>query len=82
MWDKIKAWFKHSETIVWARIQMVVGAAMVVFSSMNLTTFLDSSLTRLQKVAIFSALFLQGLITEVLRRLRMQDPSQPPTPGA
>ncbi len=27
MWDKIKAWFGHSVTILWARIQVVAGAA-------------------------------------------------------
>jgi hypothetical protein len=25
MWDKIKAWFKHSVTILWARVVALAG---------------------------------------------------------
>lgn len=77
MWQKIRNWFYDSETIVWARLQMLGGAIMAVFSTMNFMTFFDNSLTKLQQFTIFSLLFIQGLITEVLRRLRTDTPPPP-----
>lgn len=71
MWGKLKAWFKHSETILWARLQAFLGLVAVVL------TYVDPSVIQ----PIFGAnaegfayfLVANGLATEFLRRLRDKD---------
>lgn len=69
MWDNIKAFFKGSETIFWARLQMVLGAIAVAL------TYVDPSLLQ----PIFDPrwfpwfLAANGIATEYLRRRRDED---------
>lgn len=81
MWAKLKAFFKNSETIVWARLQMLGGAMLAVFSSMNLTTFLDDTLSKSKQLMLFGVLFFQGVITEFARRLRADFDPPPAVPA-
>lgn len=67
MWQRIKKWFKGSETIAWARIQAFFGAAA------NLLTYADPQLVSavippeyVQTLAVY--MLLNGLATEYLRR--------------
>jgi hypothetical protein len=68
MWEKIKAFFKSSETIFWARLQTVLG-----FVSLALT-YVDPSVVQpifggdAQKFGWF--LLANGIATEYLRRRR------------
>lgn len=69
MWDKIKAWFKHSLTILWARIVALVGillaAGQALLADPNVTGAIQ---TALQPKFIPYWVIAIGLITEIARR--------------
>lgn len=70
MWSKIRAWFKDSETLAWARIQAVLGFLAVILTYVDPGTL--SPL--LGDVKWFPWLVLaNGLATEYLRRRRADD---------
>lgn len=68
MWERIKAFFKSSETIFWARLQAVIGIAALAL------TYVDPAVVQpvfggdAGKFAWF--LLANGLATEYLRRRR------------
>lgn len=70
IWNKIKAWFKDSVTILWARIQYVVGivgAGLIgAFSGYDFTQLSSLDARSAFKMLAFAA--LAGVITEVCRR--------------
>ena len=69
MWDKTKAWFKHSMTILWARIVALAGALMA--AGMNLLddqSVRDAARAALQPQYIPYYVIAIGLITELARR--------------
>ena len=61
MWNKISAWFYNSETIAWARIQLLVGAIWTVLLSTDLSPIISGKW--LTYWLVFS-----GVVTELLRR--------------
>lgn len=69
MLEKIKTWFKHSVTILWARMQVVAGlitaSVMVLASDPNVTGAIQSAL---QPRFIPYYVIAIGLITELARR--------------
>ncbi|MCF8478106.1 MAG: hypothetical protein K9G60_13845 [Pseudolabrys sp.] len=69
MWDKIKAWFKNSATIVWARLQVIAGvlaaSAFALLQDPNVTGALQSAL---QPKFIPYYVIAIGLVTELARR--------------
>jgi hypothetical protein len=69
MWDHIKAWFKNSVTILWARLQVVAGlmvaSAFALLQDPNVTNALQSML---QPKFIPYYVVAIGLITELARR--------------
>jgi hypothetical protein len=66
MWERIKAWFKDSETIFWARLQMFVGAVWTVLVSIDLAPLLDPKWLTVWLV-------VSGVVTELARRSRAED---------
>ncbi|WP_028034098.1 hypothetical protein [Chelativorans sp. J32] len=68
MWQRVKDFFKDSETIAWARIQAVLGLLAL------LLTYVEPTLIAplLGDYAPWF-LFLNGLATEYLRRRRADD---------
>ncbi len=62
MWDDIKAWFKRSETIFWARLQVAVGALWSVLIVSDLSPLLTNP-----KI-MASWLIFSGFVTEMARR--------------
>ena len=74
MWDKVKAWFKRSETIFWARLQVFAGAVMATVMALandpNISDALKSIL-KPEYVPYYVIGF--GLLTEILRRRRATD---------
>jgi hypothetical protein len=66
MWEKVKAWFKDSETIFWARLQMFVGAVWTVLVQADLAPLLEPKYLTIWLV-------VSGVITEVARRSRATD---------
>lgn len=74
MWATIKKWFKDSETIFWARLQVVLGAVtaavMALGNDPNISAAVQSIL-KPQYVPYYVIAF--GLLTELLRRRRAED---------
>jgi hypothetical protein len=69
-WDKTKAWFRDSLTILWARIQYVIGilaaGLIAAFSGYDFT-----QLTSMDGAAAFKmlcAVAVAGVVTEIARR--------------
>lgn len=69
-WNKVKAWFKHSMTILWARLQYVVGiigAGLIgAFSGYDFTQLASMDVKSAFKMLAFAA--LAGVVTEACRR--------------
>lgn len=69
-WDKTKAWFKDSLTILWARIQYVVGfvgAALIAkFSDYDFSQLVSLDAKGAFKMLVWA--IIGGIITEVARR--------------
>ena len=69
MWDKIKAWFKHSLTILWARLVALAGillaAGQALLADPNVTAAIQ---TALQPKFIPYYVIAIGLVTEIARR--------------
>ena len=63
MWDRIRVFFRDSETLVWARIQMVVGAVWTVLAMSDLSGVLPAKWLPYW-------LILSGVVTEISRRAR------------
>ena len=61
MWEKIKAWFKNSETIFWARLNIVVGSLWTVLSATDLAPIMNPKF-------LTYWLIVNGFVTEYLRR--------------
>jgi len=69
MWQRIKAFFSDSETIFWARLQALfgfIGSVMAVVDPSLLQPLLTP-----KGFAIY--LLVNGIVTELLRRLRTDD---------
>lgn len=66
MWGRIKDFFKHSETIFWARLNALLGLAATVL------TYVDPSLIQpiLTPANFAIYIFANGVATEYLRRRR------------
>jgi len=69
-WHRIKAWFRDSVTILWARIQYVVGVVgaglIAAFSGYDFTQLSSLDTKSAFKMLAFAA--LAGVITEACRR--------------
>jgi len=72
MWDKIKAWFKHSETIFLARLEAFSGLIIAAVSSLDWSPLLnlgvDTGASIKQGIYLGSIMFVKGLVTEWVRR--------------
>jgi hypothetical protein len=69
MWDKVKAWFKHSVTILWARAMTLGGALLATLLSLSNDPNVGSAIqSALQPKFIPYYVIAIGLITELARR--------------
>jgi hypothetical protein len=69
MWDKIKAWFKHSLTILWARAVAVAGLLMGASEALLQDPAVTGAIQNaLQPKFIPYYVIAIGLITELARR--------------
>lgn len=73
MWARIKRFFRDSETIFFARLQMLVGAIGTVLVATNFATLLGDTVPTTQQIVLFAIIFAQGVATEYLRRRRADD---------
>jgi hypothetical protein len=67
-WDNTKAFFKRSETIFYARMQVLSGFFLAVFSGIDWTTVTVNLENAKQSLYIAAGLIVNGIITEYLRR--------------
>jgi hypothetical protein len=73
MWEKIKAWFRDSEVIFFARLQMLLGAVITVLIATDLSPLLAAGMPTKQQLILAAIVFMQGVLTEYLRRRRATD---------
>jgi hypothetical protein len=66
MWQRIRKFFKDSETIFWARLQMLIAAIITVLATIDPSIF--SSYVPAGYLPIY--IFVSGVITEMARRAR------------
>jgi len=66
-WQHVRVWFKDSETIVWARLQMLIGIIWTVLEVTDLSPIF--TLFGWEKY-IPAAMVVMGIITEGVRRHR------------
>lgn len=76
-WEDVKAFFKYSETILWARIQVLTGFLLTVFGAIDWSPFLgmnvlntDFSWNQVAWLGIIT--ITNGVITELVRRRNMK----------
>ena len=67
MLEKLKAWFKRSETILWARTQVAIGFVMAVLPTLTPIQWFDAALTKTQRFVLAATAIVNGLWTEYLR---------------
>lgn len=69
MWDNIKAFFKRSEVIFYARLQALSGFVLAVLGSMDWNQIKTWDFTSPKQTAWLGiGLIINGTVTEVLRR--------------
>ena len=73
MWEKIKAWFKDSEVIFWARLQAFSGAVMAALQMPELLTLMSGDSVSQPQLILAGVLVANGVVTEYLRRRRAED---------
>lgn len=73
MWQKLKQWFKDSEVIFWARMQVLGGILLAVVPTLNPVAWLDQALTPAQRWVTAGTAIVNGVLTEYLRRRRASD---------
>lgn len=66
-WESLKAWFKHSETIFWARVQTFAGIVVAAVAGIDWTQLAVSGISK-ETMLLAGGLFLNGIFTEYLRR--------------
>jgi hypothetical protein len=69
-WPKIGSWFRDSETLFWARLQVAAGAILGAVAVTDITPIFQAfGLAKWTPVYLVAS----GLLTEVLRRSRATD---------
>jgi hypothetical protein len=69
MWENIKAWFKHSITILWARVVALAGLLLAAGQSLLQDPNVSGAIqTVLQPKLIPYYVIAIGLVTELARR--------------
>lgn len=71
-WDRTKAFFKRSETILYARIQAIAGLILAVLGSIDWSQIQTWDFTTPRQTAWLGiGLVVNGFVTEILRRRNM-----------
>jgi hypothetical protein len=68
-WDKIKSWFRHSITILWARLVALAGVALVAAQSLLADPNISNAVHSILKPQYIPYYVIAiGLVTELARR--------------
>lgn len=71
-WEDVKDFFKRSETILWARIQAIVGLVLAILGSIDWSQIQNWDFTTPKQTAWLGiGLVVNGIVTEFLRRRNM-----------
>jgi hypothetical protein len=70
-WENTKAFFKNSETILYARLQVLSGFFLAVFSSIDWTSVTVNLNDAKNSLYVALGLIANGVLTEILRRRNM-----------
>lgn len=71
-WDNVKAFFKRSETIFYARLQALSGFVLAVAGTVDWSVIKDWDFTTPKQTAWLGfGLVFNGIVTELLRRRNM-----------
>ena len=77
MWDNIKAWFRHSVTILWARAMALAGLLLAAGQSLLQDPNVSGAIqTVLQPKFIPYYVIAIGLVTEIARRRTAGKPAE------
>lgn len=72
LWDQVKAWFKYSETILIARLQVVIGFFTAAFAAIDWSQFSTlnwaTGFTNKQLLWLGVGALVSGIVTEIARR--------------
>ena len=69
MWNKIRSWFKNSDTILWARMQVLAGLIAALLMALASDPNVSGAIqTALQPKYLPYYVIAIGLITEIARR--------------
>ena len=74
-YEAAKVWFKRSETILWARLQVIAGFAIGGFSAVDWTQVTINLSQSANSLKLAAGLIINGLFTEYLRRRNASLPS-------
>lgn len=77
MWGRIRRFFRDSETLAFARLQMVLGLVVAGASAMDWSPLValatSGGFSVRQAIGLGLTLLFQGIVTEVARRFRAED---------
>ncbi len=69
MWYKVKAWFKHSVTILWARVVALAGVMLVAGQSLLGDPDINAAVQTILQPKFFPHYVIaMGIVTELARR--------------
>ncbi len=76
-WEDLKSFFKYSETILWARVQAMVGFFSGVWNSLDFSALQNMdwqhAFENNQLAWVSFGVFVNGIFTEYLRRRNMAE---------
>ena len=78
MWQKVKAkvrqWFSDSETILWARLKVLIGAVVGLYSIVSENQTVNSAIQQIMEPKYLPYyLIAGGIFGELIRRHRAKD---------
>lgn len=72
LWNDIKAWFKHSETVFLARLEafsgLIIGGLSAIDWSPMFTLATDAGMSLKAGMTLGGVMFVKGIVTEWVRR--------------
>lgn len=74
LWQRVRIFFKDSEVIFLARLQLIIGFAVAALAGMDWSPLVSlgagTGFTQSQLISLGSILLVQGVVTEIARRAR------------
>lgn len=72
LWDGVKSWFKYSETILLARLEVITGFLIAAVEGMDWSALMNldfsNSIANKQLLAVGGIVVVKGFVSEYARR--------------